>query len=598
MIRLFSIRRGLRQAAALARRVVAAVYRDFIRADLRQGAVDISGLEPEARWPARGGLLLLFVVIGVLLGADAWRARSELIVLSTSGSPRGQSAPVGLLSFTLFTFVASWAFALTAGLRAHPAAAFVTLGVYELNAAGWMNLPAVDDGTGGATFRLAAASLVGIPVLYAWRRRRPPRPAFEFAALFALTACLFLAVRRYEAEQDRRFGLSSALHKIDFNITYLRGLVTPLLLYIGLDIAEFTCRAARWTTDRAASLLPPAALPAAAGCLWAYRGYVAVAEFRDADAALRIGGLIGGAIEFGLVVAAYVLILRFGRGRRPPTEDETADEAKRTAVRLVLAFSVPVLTVFLMLAAALALPTRPPFEAVQTLLLEGVRVLPPFATRNWHLALGAAAIVAGLRRVRRGRGAAAPYLVVFGLLLIYDVLTGANGPLRAWQVRDAWAVEAWWLPLIGVGYVRLARRASGTARAAEALLFALLVLTLMRQRDFIENPFTPLFGFAGAAFVAFGLLWDIATQGAWTNVDTPGFPRLTRTYFYLGFILLTASVLTWAVATHDLDGVQRLTGGAALAGFDRFGKPLSYVLLLSALRPLRDDEPPPPSPGA
>ncbi len=56
-----------------------------------------------------------------------------------------------------------------------------------------------------------------------------------------------------------------------------------------------------------------------------------------------------------------------------------------------------------------------------------------------------------------------------------------------------------------------------------------------------------------------------------------GLPRISRVFLYLGAILLTATVLNWAVTIHDLDTVEKFTGGTALVGFDRFGKPLLYA---------------------
>lgn len=581
-----TLRRRCRRATDLVRDMIAAAYRDFVRADLRQGAVSTVGLDRDARLVARTGFALLGLVVVLLLFADAWRARSELIVISTSGAPRGQTAPVGLLPLTLFLIAVSWAFALTAALRAQRIAALLTLGTYELNAFGWANSLLGSGGADrGATIAVSAA-LVGVPLLFILRRRSAARPALEFTALFALVAVLLLAVVQFESHRLLRFGMSTTLHKLDFNVTYLRGLVTPLLLYVGLDIAEFAYRAARWTTDSAAARASSRLLFGLASALFVHRAFTVVDELRLAAAAgAWLGPWLGGLCEAGLVIGVYVGLVRLGRRRTDVCAEEVADGAKVSAVPLVLWFSVPSLLIFLLLGAALALPARPPFDAWQGLLLDGVDAIQDRLPRPWHLAVGVVALVIGCRRANSGRIASGIYAGLFGVLNVWNVLTASDVLPIELRARGSWAVESGWLVLIGGCGVRRFLRRRDASLAADALLFPLLVLALMRQRDFIENPFTPVFGFAGAAFVAFGLLWDIATQGAWTNADTPSFPRLTRTYFYAGYVLLTAAVLLWAAATHDLDGVQRMTGGAALLGFDRFGKPLLYGLLLLTLLP-------------
>ncbi len=118
-----------------------------------------------------------------------------------------------------------------------------------------------------------------------------------------------------------------------------------------------------------------------------------------------------------------------------------------------------------------------------------------------------------------------------------------------------------------------------------ALLFLLILTALLRQRDFIENPFTPFLGFAGIAFVAFSLIWDLVTRGSWAE-ESRSLPRVSRIFLYLGYVLFAATMLNWALATHDLQAIGQMTGGGALAGFDRFGMPMIYAVFL--LTPIGD----------
>ena len=138
--------------------------------------------------------------------------------------------------------------------------------------------------------------------------------------------------------------------------------------------------------------------------------------------------------------------------------------------------------------------------------------------------------------------------------------------------------DLWWsLIVAGVALLWLARGRL-TRRRAGHLLFVTIILILLGQTDFISNRFSPFFGFAGIAFLAFGLVWDALTIGAWANVDSRALPRTSRIFLYLGYTLLTVAVVNWAVASHDLAAVGRLTGDVGVVGLDRFGRPMLYAI--------------------
>jgi hypothetical protein len=112
----------------------------------------------------------------------------------------------------------------------------------------------------------------------------------------------------------------------------------------------------------------------------------------------------------------------------------------------------------------------------------------------------------------------------------------------------------------------------------------------MRQTGFIEDPFSPVLGFTGIGMIAVGLIWDALTIGFWANYDSPGMPRVSRIFLYLGYVLFTIAVLNWAVASHDITQVDFFTGQAALGGFGLLGKPLLYAIFAVTLAlPATDD---------
>jgi hypothetical protein len=220
---------------------------------------------------------------------------------------------------------------------------------------------------------------------------------------------------------------------------------------------------------------------------------------------------------------------------------------------------------------------------VQVVLFAVVDRLTNQITTPWHLLFSVAAVALSFWLARKGRTGLALYLGILGALHLWWNATSRGNWLGILHGGTNDDVELWWMALFTIVAASWALRGQLTAERVTRLVVLLLIVTLMRQRDFIENPFSPFFGFAGIVFIAFSLVWDIATSGSWTNDDSPGLPRISRVFLYLGSILLTATVLNWAVTIHDLDTVEKFTGGTALVGFDRFGKPLIYAAFAIAL---------------
>jgi hypothetical protein len=133
-----------------------------------------------------------------------------------------------------------------------------------------------------------------------------------------------------------------------------------------------------------------------------------------------------------------------------------------------------------------------------------------------------------------------------------------------------------------LGAIWLVRGRLTDGRVA-GLLLVLLTTALLRQTDFISNRFSPFFGSGGVWFIAFGLAWDALTIGAWANQSTQVLPRVSRVFLYLGYSLLTVTVVNWAVSVHDLTAISRLTGEAALDGLLVYGRPMLYAIFAMTL---------------
>jgi hypothetical protein len=212
-------------------------------------------------------------------------------------------------------------------------------------------------------------------------------------------------------------------------------------------------------------------------------------------------------------------------------------------------------------------------------------------TLVWRVLVAAIAVAVATPLARRGHRAAALYLGVFGLLAIRSELSGPGQLLSGIVPGSEDLVDGWWVVLFTIIGLAWWARGRLTRARASRLLFVLTVGALLRQTDFLANPFSPVLGFAGIYFVAFGIAWDALTMGTWANAGSVRLPRVSRVFLYLGYVLITLAVINWTFGTHDLVAASRLTGDQAIFGFTRFGLPLIYVIygLMLALPPEQHD---------
>ena len=558
--------------------------RDFIWADLREGMLDLRALPQNSRRLARAGLVVLAIVIVALLFNDFWRASSPLIAMTGRHIFRGQLVPLGLLPMTLFLLVIAWSFLLTGALHSHWAIRIVFLVLYELNAIGWLNSVFASSGDKLAIW-LGGGAIVGVALVFALRWRARARPVLEFAALFALVSIIFLLAQRRELQTQQLYGIPTGLAKISFNVQFLGGLITPLLLLIGMNIADFTRRESHWTGDILTARAPRLAALIILTGLFAWRWFFAIAEtLEHADKVSvqeEINGLLGALGEVAVVGVVWWLTGRLHRAT--PDEETMASDVEPWTRPLVLAYTAVQLVAFFLVALLMAVTVGRWFEPVQIALFGVVDQLTNKVAGPWHLLFSAGSLGLSVWLARKGRRGLALYLGILGALHLWWTATTRGNVLGMFHGVTDEAVELWWMGLFTAVAAWWTARQELTAPRVTRLVVLLLILTLMRQRDFIENPFSPFFGFAGIFFIAFSLVWDISTSGSWTNGDSPHLPRVHRVFLYLGAILLTATVVNWAVTIHDLDTVEKFTGEAALVGFDRFGKPLLYAAFAIAL---------------
>ena len=149
----------------------------------------------------------------------------------------------------------------------------------------------------------------------------------EFAALFALISVVFLLAQRQELKTLHHFGIPTGLAKISFNVNFIGGLITPFLLLIGMNIADFTRRASHWVGDILTARTPRTAALLTLAALFAWRLYFVIVETLEhaskVSARDHMFGLLGALGEVVLVGVVWFAITRVHRAA--PDEEAMAE---------------------------------------------------------------------------------------------------------------------------------------------------------------------------------------------------------------------------------------------------------------------------------
>jgi hypothetical protein len=576
--------------------VTVGALRDFVWADLRDGLISANGLSRFARMVIVISFVLLGAMLATLVLGDFWRQRLPLEPSIISAPGRGTLAPTLLLPASIFILTVAWSLALTGARAGGGWLRGGVLALYLLMAAGWVTKLRPDEGN----WQQVAWGSVGLAALLVLLPRRwLPRAEWAFIPLLFAVGAMFSAVQYRLLAADRLSGLPLGQASLEANILTLTSYALPLLLLIGLDIADFTRHASTWVSAIVARRFAPGAVYAAlllGAALLVYDLYAPLAAWLAPGQWPQLALASLGALGIPVLTLGW-----WGLARRhgpPLTVDQVGAAAAAVAPPLVVVYLLPVLILAVMgdvaqvIGVTSVLETTP-WSAALTAGLSMILAafdLVAAEIELWYTGVAVAALCCAGWLLWRGRRAPGLYLGVVSLLSLWGRATDRDAWL-GWLHWESPAIEivTWFVLLALVAAARQRRRQLTRPRAA-ALLTMLSMLLLLRQTDFIENPFSPFFAFAGIGFVAFGIAWDTITAGAWANRSTARLPRLSRIFLYLAYVLLTVTLVNWAVMTHNVVQVNRFTGETALLGLDVLGKPLLYVIFVLLL--FGDDAPP------
>jgi hypothetical protein len=580
---------AVRSAATSLGRTTYGTFSDAMRKlvidDLQPGVVHVGDLPRLTRTLAWLGFILVFAGVAMLFFNEPLREVFPLLPMLGGTTGRGGLVPFVLIPVTIFILSVAWGFMLAGALHAGLIVRLAVLVLYLVVAGVW---------TAGTATNLPAAlvswsALLLVPVYFFLRRRAKAAPAPEFGVLLILVSLTYGVSQVYAIQAWRLSGVPGVLANVPTLLYTFDMLVIPLMLFLGVDIAEFVHKTASWTSGLTDAWAGRRVLSAILFLLLGWRLVSVVLE-----SVTRVGrsstadqaAAYAGALVIPLSVwAVWWLVGR--QGGDLVTVDTLLDVAKRVALPLIAIYlglqgiEIAVILVgglfgLVLVGLGFSGPGDPGgiLEIASRLLAQDA---------NWQTLLAAVAVAASFVLLRRGRPTLALYLGIVGANDLWIGLTNPGRPLGYFGWSGLEPVDFWWVVIFAAVAVYWIVRARLTEDRARRLLLLVVITLLMRQTGFIEDPFSPFLGFTGVGMIALGLIWDALTIGFWVNQDSPGLPRVSRIWLYLGYVLFSIAVLNWAVASHDLLQVDFFTGQAALGGFGIFGKPLIYAIFAVTL---------------
>lgn len=580
--------------------VTIGVFNDFIWADLRDGIVRLDGVSTSVKMIVFSGFATILFMLGVIVQNQVIRNNGELVSLSYGGATVGRGAliPQLLTPLTLFVLALSWSFLLAGCIRIRRSLKFSLLLLYFLSlyplffgfigsiGVAFVNITRI------VQFLVAIGCYLLAPLFVIIRSFGRSRPTFEFVILFALLGSFFGMVQFSILASDQEFGINIGYSVLEIQMFSLVLVVLAFVISLGVEIAKFVRKAAVWSGQIVWHRMPRWILFPLLGLvvIWqvinaGQNGWIYFQSHTFADAILAY---IGAGLVVVTVWAAWWLIRRLNKIERPFlfTESDLDETLDHYAPRLILAlFFLPFLN-FLLLQLL-------PFFAVLEGTIISASVTQPLTRltnqilevdHGVTIGIGIAAVGVGLWLGLQKRPLSGLYILLVGALLFWYRMTDPGKGLDFFGWEGSTPVDFWWVMLlVGITAVWYRRRTLTPERAVHLILL-FLITALLQQSDFIEDPFSPFLSFAGVGFLAFAVLWDVLTIGSWANENSATFPRLSRIYLYLGYVLLSVATINWAFSQHNLFMVEQFSGNGALLGLDFVGRPMLYILFPLLLR--------------
>jgi len=592
--------------AVLGRDFAVSAVRDFVLASFHDGRLRTRGLPAGVRVAVMAAVGLALALFVSIIAADSWRTSDLTAMTGSAQVLRGTLVPAVLVPVTFALLAFAVSLCVSGALRAAPLVTVGVVAVYGVVASFVHRLTIGDD----LLHTLAGWSIVAVIVLAVVVRRLPHHPSLELLVTLGLVGLTFADSHRLLAAADGASGTGFLPDQTSLLLSDVLFLSTPIVVVAALGVVDFGVTAARWGLRFVDLRLGQRTVLVAvvALALWRLRdlGLELLRRVDDGGWATELRGLLGSAV-LAVALVGLALGLRRVSGQGLAHEDPQHTVGASTVVALPLTvwlvlISVVLAVIFLLVQGVVPLLPADQIDPTQRRLVDLLGTIGDFgATAWWDLLRAAGAGFGAWVLARRSSVPAAAFLGGVAVVLLHGAATSPGRSLEDWT----WTLRG--IDLISVVVLvalLVAWQATGrlTDRRTEWALYLLLLTALLREGEFISDPFAPFLAFAGGAFVLFGLVWGLATGLAWANDGTPRLPRVSRAQLLLGYQLLSIAILHWYLVTHDLDNLEMLTEVHPGNGTALLGQPLILVLILTGLASavadveIRSDDDEPPEP--
>ena len=544
------------QRRAAVRRVVAPArptWESAFRDPIRDGHVRLGGLPWAEGQAARLGLVTLTLLLVSLLLADRWRS-GELLPIGDGESLR--FLPEGLLAVTLVTFLVAWLMLCWGALVSGWVVTLVVAVGFLLVNATLAIVPTTGEDRlaydhGPDVVRWCYFAVPALLLLSLGLRFLPGRVAsialgvlrglvlLGLAAFFVTPWWIHLALVEDGFGGITQQAMAVSMQEINALIMPLLYVAAVLVVDFSLNVASGVARTVHATSQRYVPWL-------LAGLVLVKLWFVLGDELGEwaTYAADQTGALVRTLVSCAALAVAVWLV-----GRRPPTDQ--VDRAKEVllygaSVGLVLALLVGMLVTG---AGLLVLVVDRGNHELPGI----IRDYPAQTVTDWlQPASAVLAVVVGLWLLRRGRDSALRYELGSGMVVVGAwVLPSLLINIKGWDIGfSAELLDV--VVTLAVGAVLLVR----WRRLEPALAVSLAALTIFLWLAVTKGDWIALvgqlFGLSAVIVVVVGVVFSVLGDAGFTANDGRAVPRGARVLLFVGYLVLSVTILHWVETTHSL----------------------------------------------
>lgn len=545
---------------------VTSIIRTFLHAtvidDVQKNRIRLDGLPPLVQ--LLGGVILglLGFTTTLMIFAGTLRDAFQIIVITTDSYPNGLLLPSTAIGLVLFLLCMAWSFLLVA--IQHSAWWMRRIGVFiHLFMIGIWIISLAQSNM--ALFGVVIVTLCIQTIIVL---RRPHGHLVRNWVLIALCESVILALpHTVYLQQYQVSGIGMLFTSVANFIQSQFAFITPMLFLVGISMAQAALNIADWGTQTAQHL--------STKTVWAVLGVCIVWRlFLIEERSFPNDSTIVSALLYVGGFLAIVAGIHIAQPQYTPSHTHINDALERGAPWLIVAHLAPlivnivVINVFglvAMVAVVLGYESGALLDSVSQ-----------FATqRSTEIQLTVACGIGGYALMRWRRGA---YLqgAFFGITAYH--LVWRAGMTYFDLTMPTMIIEHIFFGGALILTVVRSMRGTVTPTQLQGFLFVTICSVLLLNTDFLNNPLSPVLGYAGVIFIAIGVIWDVLFGSSWVNNDTDQYPRPVRLFFYLGYCLLMTIVAFWAVLSQDTWMTNLLTGESALLGMHTFATPALHLL--------------------